>query len=65
MAVTHAIGFARDLNLNCPTETSTLMHLSIPVFAALERSAPPVCQARDLHPQLIYRKYAHREPCIS
>jgi hypothetical protein len=26
MAVAHAFGFARDLNLNCPTETSTFVH---------------------------------------
>ena len=26
MAVAHAFGFARDLNLHCPTETSTFVH---------------------------------------
>jgi hypothetical protein len=48
MAVTHAIGFARDLNLNCPTETSTLVHLSIPVFAAFrEKRAASVSSTRS------------------
>jgi hypothetical protein len=32
MAVAHAFGFARDLNLNCPTETSTFVHNHRPSF---------------------------------
>jgi hypothetical protein len=35
MAVAHAFGFARDLNLNCPTETSTFVHHRSPRFALL------------------------------
>ena len=33
MAVAHAFGFARDLNLNCPTETSTFVHHQSPRFS--------------------------------
>ena len=33
MAVAHAFGFARDLNLNCPTETSTFVHHQSPRLA--------------------------------
>ena len=40
MAVTHAFGFARDLNLNCPTETSTLVHHQSPRLALTTGSQP-------------------------
>ena len=32
MAVAHAFGFARDLNLHRPTETSTFVHHHCPSF---------------------------------
>ena len=40
MAVTHAFGFARDLNLNCPTETSTFVHHQSPRLALTTGSQP-------------------------
>ena len=38
MAVAHAFGFARDLNLNCPTETSTFVHHQSPRLALTKGS---------------------------
>src|SRR6185295_13847900 len=42
MAVTHAFGFARDLNLNCPTETSTFVHHQSPRLALTTGSQPVI-----------------------
>jgi hypothetical protein len=52
MAVAHAFGFARDLNLNCPTETSTFVHHRSPRFALPYRLSAAYWLAGNNKPNL-------------
>src|SRR5690349_4314764 len=57
MAVAHAFGFARDLNLNCPTETSTFVHhqsprVSVPLSCLLAHRGSTSRTSPSVMPQL-------------